>query len=250
MLAWGMVLTHEVNLFVQEYQIPKYEIFTPFMGIVFCGITILALTALIIFPLEFRPYAVLCCMWGLVNLIDGGSSSGLLMYILGIIFAFRVNFFKKYIEIKIIIAILFPVSAIISQSRFGAEHILSSILNFVAIILIFVISFFLFLPDIKRCRRKMIENNNIVYLPAEHFSERDIRCLKKVQDGAKYETIAKDENIAISTLKNRMKIIYNGLDVSDKTTFMSTYAGYTILLKHTKKIPSDTIPNKKDESEK
>jgi glucan phosphoethanolaminetransferase (alkaline phosphatase superfamily) len=240
MLAWGIVLVSNIRIYSDGYQIPKGEIFSPFAGIIFCSITIFALGILAFFPLKFIFYAILCWLWGMVNLIDGGSTSGLLMYFLGSTFAFKAGFFKTYREVKMMIFTLFPISAIISQVRIGTEHVILSSLNVLAVALIFGLTFLLFLPDIRKLKKRTIKDSNFAYLPAEHFSEKDLRCLKKVQEGEKYESIAKDEDIGLSTLKNKMKIIYKTLDVYDKTSFMSTYAGYTILLKSTNKTYPET----------
>jgi DNA-binding CsgD family transcriptional regulator len=249
MLAWGIVLIQNVNIYSSGNQKLEGAIFTPFLGILFCGVTIFVLGILTIFPLAFRYYAVLCCLWGLENLIDGGSTLGLLMFMLGIAFAFHSGFFKKNHEIKIIFISLAPLLALISHARFGIDTVVVSLINILAVALMFGLTFLLFLPTIRRLMRKTVENTNIVYLPAEHFSERDIRCLKKVQDGEKYESIAKDEDIGLSTLKNKMKTIYKSLNVYDKTSFMATYAGYTILLKPSSHAPVDAL-NKTDNNEK
>jgi DNA-binding CsgD family transcriptional regulator len=237
MLTWGIVLVFNLNVHVSEYELKKGEIFTPFMGVIFSSITVFVLGILIAFPLEFRFYAMLCCFWGLINLIDGGSSAGFLMYLLGVTFAFRAGFFKKYRSIKIAMLIFFPILALVSQIRININEAVFSALNILCLTLIFALIYLLFLPDIRKLRKQTIVNTNIIYIPSEQFSERDLRCLKKVQDGEKYESIAKDEDIALSTLKNKMKAIYTNLNVLDRTSFLSNYAGYTILLKPSSKNP-------------
>jgi glucan phosphoethanolaminetransferase (alkaline phosphatase superfamily) len=232
MLAWIAVLMSNAHSFTTNVHALPGEIFTAFTGMIVSSITALVLGVLIFFPLEFRPYAVLCCIWGLMNLIDGGSTSGLLMYMLGLTFAYHAKFFEKHIEIKSIFVSLLPLLGIISQARFGIDKLLLSVMDFVALALISGLVFMLFLPNIRKNRKKTAISTNIAYLPAETFSERDIRILNKVQAGEKYESIAKEEDIGLSTLKNKMKTIFNSLDVDDKTSFMSTYAGYTILLKY------------------
>jgi hypothetical protein len=240
------VLYQNILSYITGYQAPEYEFFTAIYGIILCVITLLVLIVLIVYPLAFGFYAFLCFTWGMVNMIDGGSTSGLLMYLLGAVFAFRTGFFKKHTQIKIIFIAFFPLAAIISQARFGERLVFLSILNVIALALIFTLVYFLFLPEIQKFTKKAVVAANLAYLSSEQFSEKDIRYLKRIQDGEKYESIAKDEGIGLSTLKNRMKIIYQSLDVYDKTSFMSTYAGYTILLKSMPNIQSDANihPNK------
>jgi hypothetical protein len=241
MLAWSIVLIHDLNIHIQGITESDGQFLTPLTNVILCGIIIFALGLLILYPLEFRIYAVLLSSRGLLNLIDGGSTSGLLMYMVGLTFAFHSGFFKKYREIKIILVTLFPILAIVSQARFSMANAALSFLNFIAIIIMLGLVFLLFLPDIRKMRKQVIHNTQIVYIPAEKFTDRDIRCLKKVQAGEKYESISSDENIGLSTLKNRMKVLYKSLDVYDKTTFMSAYAGYTILLKPTTETTTTTI---------
>ncbi len=231
MAASGIVLVFSAALYMNGYETPKNKIFSPLTGIISCSITMLMLVVLIVYPLQFRLYAFLCFVWGIVSLIDGASSLGLLLYILGTAFAFRAGFFKKHTERRILIAVFLPIFAIIPQVRFGMNKIILSIIHFFSVGLIFSLIYLLILPHKRRLGKKTARNPNVVYLPAERFSARDIRYLKKVQDGEKYESIAKDEDIGLSTLKKKMKTIYQNLDVYDRTSFLSTYAGYTFLLK-------------------
>ncbi len=231
MFASGIVLVFNAVLYMSGYEIPKNNIFTPLTGIISCSITMLMLIVLVVYPLQFRLYAFLCFVWGIVSLIDGASSLGLLMYILGTSFAFRAGFFQKHIERRILLVIFLPIFAIIPQVRFGINKVILSIIHLFSVGLIFSLIFLLIFPVIRKLGKKPTRNSHVVYLPAERFSAKDIRCLKKVQDGEKYESIAKDEDIGLSTLKKKIKTIYQSLDVYDRTSFLSTYAGYTFLLK-------------------
>lgn len=60
------------------------------------------------------------------------------------------------------------------------------------------------------------------------LTDRDKLWIHKVQSDAKYETIAKESNVSLGTMKNRMHQIFKIIDVPDRISFLSVYGGYTI----------------------
>jgi hypothetical protein len=62
------------------------------------------------------------------------------------------------------------------------------------------------------------------------FSQRDIEMLHLILDGQRYEHIAKEQKISLSLVKKRVKFLYDHLNLPDRESFMSNYAGYTIEL--------------------
>lgn len=61
------------------------------------------------------------------------------------------------------------------------------------------------------------------------LNERDCRILKSIQQGQKYYVIAKDLNISLGHLKNRLHFIFTTIQCGDKQGFMSFYDDYDII---------------------
>ena len=251
-LTWGVIFVSNVHIYLSGQIIPEQDFISTKMNMVLSAVTILVLGWLLIYPLQFKIYAILCSFWGLANIVEGGGVTGLLMYILGVVFAYKSNFFKNRAVVKIVIAAALVIGAVSSQARYGLTKVSTTVFNFMGIILIAGLSFLLFFPEIRKYRKRnarinTTSNPDVIYLPPEQFTARDIRCIKRVQLGEKYESIAKDEKMGLSTLKYRMKIIFEQLDIFDRTTFLAAYAKRTILLgKDSIELDNAPVPVKPD----
>jgi hypothetical protein len=95
-LAWMLVLAETLHTLSFGYEKTAGELFHPYFVVGLQGGTIIACMVLIIFPLQFSIYAVLCCLWGLLHVIEGGSFGGILMYGLGLLFSFKEGFFHTH----------------------------------------------------------------------------------------------------------------------------------------------------------
>lgn len=74
------------------------------------------------------------------------------------------------------------------------------------------------------------EQGRILLLHQALFNQRDVELLQLVLKGEKYEYIASEQSLSLSSVKKRTKFLYDHLKVSDRTSFMSIYTGYTIEL--------------------
>lgn len=74
------------------------------------------------------------------------------------------------------------------------------------------------------------EQENKLLLPKPMFSQRDVRILQSILEGKKYECIAGEQNISLSSVKKRVRLLYDHLNLRDKASFMSVYEDYTIEL--------------------
>jgi DNA-binding NarL/FixJ family response regulator len=70
----------------------------------------------------------------------------------------------------------------------------------------------------------------ILALSPELFTEKDVVILRKIQKGVKYEVIANEENMALSTLKKHARRMFDNLRVNDRVDFLSMYANHQICI--------------------
>ncbi|GMO27231.1 MAG: hypothetical protein Ta2F_02800 [Termitinemataceae bacterium] len=192
------------------------------------AVVLFALFVLVIFPLNFRIYAFVYTSFGLLRLINGDSIVAIFMYLLGISFSYKIDFFKKRMMIKISLYAAAFIAAIVSQKRYGGEFFFNNLLLYIMLILIMALAFLLFLPEIKkiRCDFKTSE----LRLSTADFTERDAEILQRIQQGEKYEAIAAEYDIATITLKKLVRKLFYRLGVSDRTIFLSKYSGRKIVL--------------------
>ena len=191
---------------------------------VFIGVTAAATVA---FPYRFWIYAVFCLSWGLVRIADGELTTPLLLYMFGSVFLFRMGFFKSHEVLKVSLGIVLLVAAILSQYRLQMSIFGDRIIHFALIFLLLFLVVIVLQPEIHtiRTRRRV----PILNLRPELFAEEDSIILQKVLVGGKYESIAKDLGMPISTMKRHISRMFDLLQVSDRVSFMSRYSGYTII---------------------
>ncbi|MDR0636083.1 MAG: LuxR C-terminal-related transcriptional regulator [Treponema sp.] len=81
---------------------------------------------------------------------------------------------------------------------------------------------------------KSKEQENKLLLPKPMFSPRDVRILQSILNGKKYECIAHEQTISLSSVKKRVRFLYDRLNLRDRASFMNSYEGYTIELEGSK----------------
>jgi hypothetical protein len=74
------------------------------------------------------------------------------------------------------------------------------------------------------------EQKNTLLLPKPMFSQCDVRILQSILERKKYECIAGEQNISLSSVKKRVRFLYDHLKLRNRASFMSVYEGYTIQL--------------------
>jgi hypothetical protein len=74
------------------------------------------------------------------------------------------------------------------------------------------------------------EQERMLLLHRTRFNRRDIALLRSVLAGEKYESIAQDQGISLSSVKKRVRFLYDHLNLPDRASFMNNYEGYAIEL--------------------
>ncbi|ULQ59910.1 LuxR C-terminal-related transcriptional regulator [Brucepastera parasyntrophica] len=227
--VWIIVLIINFAYFsTQKTGVWAKDLFNNIAAILLYGSTVIASVVLIVIPLSFYIYAFFCCLHGIVHLVDRGSAPGVLMYLLGVAFAFKQGFFEKDKQIKITGLILILVAAILSQIRKGFLPLITTTLQCLSVFMIGFLLVMIFLPDLQKIMKT--KETSVLRLSPTLFTYRDAKILQDIIVGKKYEAIASEHNIAVSTLKNNLSSLYKKLGVSNRNAFLAKYSNYTIKL--------------------
>ena len=183
---------------------------------------------LLIFPYQFFIHAVVFWTLGLAQLIGGAGLNALILHLLGYLFLYRQGFFITKPLPKLIAGGIILMAALASQLRFGYEEFLLNTRYLIDFLMVMGITALLFIPEIKYLKNR--EKDMILHLSSGIFEEKDAAILEKILAGEKYETIAKEAGMAISTLKKHIRSMFERLRVSDRVNFMSMYAKHKIVL--------------------
>ncbi len=234
LFAWVIVFMLEYHfLFLHGNLVIGNNLFSPFVSLCIQAVMVLASVFLVVFPLKFAIYGFFCAAMGLIHVIEGGDLPEICMFFLGMVFFHKTGFFKKQKNIKITALSILLFLGICTQYRYGSYKLIQTFLHLVSIALMCFLAYLLYLPELRIRKRDFFQK--VIRLPSSEFTLRDIHILTSIQKGEKYETIAKNEGIAVSTLKLRIKTLFDFLNVPDKTTFLIDYKNQSIILEDNQK---------------
>jgi DNA-binding CsgD family transcriptional regulator len=185
---------------------------------------------LIFSPMNFIPYIFMCLVWGLLNIIDGGSISGVLMVFLGCAFAYRLGFFNTHYKRRLALVLSILFLGVLSQYRFGFAQLVSTFLNLLEFSMVFGIIFFLFIDKIRGNYISLVDSK--IYLDSFGLNLDEIEILRCVIQGTTYRSIALSRNISESLVKQKMSAIFKKIGVRDKSSLISLYKDGRLIIPH------------------
>lgn len=180
-------------------------------------------------PNKFGLISIVTFLYALVIIVfDINNPMGMLMYFLGVFTLMARGFLNKNKKKKLIIFALIYIVLNFTKIRFGMDVFASEIINVLGYSFVMTMSYF-FLQFFFRCENEDEEKNHILDLSIyPELKKRDADWLFCVQKKIKYETIAIESQMNIGSVKNRMKVVFDVLQVGDKTGFLNKYSDYEI----------------------
>lgn len=182
---------------------------------------------LFIFPTKLFLIAAISYQYSLAALYsEPNEMMAVYMFFLSIAVLFVRGFFNKHKWIKLI-ALTIPIVAMqMSEIRFDNTIFIDSTINKVAhSFVMLLIIFFIFIYSKNQTNPDM-KNLNLAIYPT--LKKRDAEWLIHIQNNQKYDWIAIEYNMSAGSVKNRLKLIFNTLEVGDKTGFLNKYSDYRV----------------------
>lgn len=142
-LCWAVVLAADVFPYPADIQSHPMDLIPRWGFPALYILSILACLVLVVYPKKFIIYSLMCCLWGVVVLVEGGGTNGILFYLLGMSFAYVAGIFKKHPLPKLAIFLAVCLASIISQFRYGGGFVSGVLLSFVFLLLNFILTWFL-----------------------------------------------------------------------------------------------------------
>ena len=246
--VWGMLFFLNIRFYLQGYT--EKDILTPTSAIALYGVTILGCFLLVIFPLQFYIYTFLCSLWGVINIAEGGDVLEVLMYGLGIFFAWEKRSFAARWKLKLSLVSIPLIAALFSQLRYGGKTFLGSFVDIFGLFIIMVIILFLVQHELESLRKNKTLSMDLQQVPSEteavrhplslpqkkltlprgRFKRKDVAIAQGILEGKTYLTIASQQEMGLSTVKKRAKILFEYANVADESIFIAQYQGYTVEL--------------------
>ena len=177
-------------------------------------------------PTHFGYFSIITIIYGIWILYKTPDNfiPFLLFYFSLVVLNTR-GFFRKFKKAKIIFTILFFTITLLYPLKLGFLNFLNLFVqNFSCLFVMVAIRIFLTSSNYIKDSKKILKLSEY-----EGLRERDCDWLKRIQSGEKYQKIAIEYNLSQGTIKNRLKEIYEILEVGDKTGFLTRYSESEIL---------------------
>lgn len=183
---------------------------------------------LIIFPAKLMFISIISYQYALSSLYSNPKDiMSLFMLILTISVLLVRGFFNKH-KYKKIIGISLPILALyLSGLRFGIDVFLYGTINKVGYLFVLALILFFIINYQKSNEKQAKKVLNLAEYP--NLKKRDADWLATIQKKEKYEWLAIEYKMSIGSIKNRLKIIFNTLEVGDKIGFLNKYSEYEII---------------------
>lgn len=79
-LCWAVVLAADVFPYPAGLQSHPMDLIPRWVFPLLYILSILACLVLVVYPKKFIIYSLMCCLWGVVVLVEGGGTNGILFY--------------------------------------------------------------------------------------------------------------------------------------------------------------------------
>jgi len=229
-LAISFVLMLDYYMWVANLSCFQGVLITPERFFIPATITGIIAIITVFFPYQFYIHATFCLSLGLLQIIDGEMANALAVYIFGYVFLYRKGFFKSHKRLKLLAGGMLVAAAILSQARLDHD-VTSRLIQLASIPVIIFLATVILRPELQAIHQATQDKRRDKTLTLRHelFTEKDVAILKKILAGHKYEAIAKEEGMVLSTFKKHTRRLFGILRVNDRITFMALYANHQIV---------------------
>ena len=184
---------------------------------------------LMLFPLDLRIYVVWIFIFSLLSMAYGSSAVSVMILYCGLVIGHHLHTFttKKILKFSTL-GILYIV-CVCFQLRLDNTKRIESLMELLCATSTIVTMQIFMKHIIKRINRDIFgelphEDIN-TYFKEYAFTERDKKMLEEVLSGCKYEEIAANHNLSLSSVKKRLAFLYKKLGVSCQIDFLIKFAG-------------------------
>lgn len=180
------------------------------------------------FPLDLRAYVVWVFIFSGFTVSYGFSALGLFIFYCGYILGTETRSLTRARKLKLSVAVIFFIVSALYQARLPLQEIINSIAQFIMMLIALLAMHFILKHLINRINKDIfmeVQKDNLdEYFEVMNFPERDRVMLEEVLRGCKYEEIAINHNLSISSVKKRLAFLYKKLGVSCQIDFIIKFS--------------------------
>ncbi len=181
-----------------------------------------------IYPLDLRIYIYWIFLFANFSLAYGSSAFSIILFFCCFFLGHKIRFFNSHRKIKFTLGGIVIFAAFCCQFRLEKQQLISSVIELVfsgtAVILMLLITRKL-MKKINQEVLEVVEPENLEdYFSGNQFTERDKVMLKEVLEGCKYEEIAINHELSLSSVKKRLAFLYKKLGVTCQIDFIIKFS--------------------------
>lgn len=197
----------------------------PIVGIILNFLSCILFIIVFFFPAKFGVFGFISFYYSIwIKISDTASGTAVFLYLIAVTIILARGLYNHHKKIKFIVTgivflsmILFP--AFISLETFSNSIIQDLAFTFCTGTILFFYSLYLQNPKTD----KVLNLNEF-----KGLTKRDCDWLNAVLHNEKYESIAINHYMTLGSVKNRFKVIFDTLEVGDKTGFLNRYGDFEI----------------------
>lgn len=198
---------------------------------IFYGVPVLFSIILIIVPTRFMLHAIMYCLLGIANIQGGTATEGVLMYLLGFLFAFKAGVPLRH---KGVLAffVFMPLIALSFQYRFGVIILVRSSLEILFLCAFLALASFLLKDFVHIIAHSDISEIDTEYIDVSCLTRYEQEILRAVSNNIKFSVIGDTYNKSESAIKHDMVAIYRKLGVESKKDILKLITEKKLLFKN------------------
>lgn len=181
------------------------------------------------FPLDLRLYIVWVFIFSCLGVSCGFTAYSLLTFYFAYFLGTETRFFLLHKKRKLIIYSICYLCCATLQYRLSSEVLLRSLYEFLFSISAVVGMYYINEYILKRINQDIFLDKKQEkledYFSEENFTDRDKEMLNEVLSGCKYEEIAINHKLSLSSVKKRLSFLYKKLGVTCQIDFIIKFSG-------------------------
>ena len=225
-LCWAVVLAADIFPYADPSQAHPMDLLPRWSFHLLYVVSIIACLVLVVRPKRFGIWSSMCCTWGVVVLVEGGGTNGILFYLLGMGFAYVAGFFRRKPLLRFAILSAICLGAMASQLRYGVGFASGILLSCIFVVFLYILTWFLLQESggLAKLEKDIFavfspSSQSEVEIPApaqpapapqldlSRLSEEQRRILSLARQGLVYKEIAAAIGRSESHVKRQMQLV-------------------------------------------
>jgi len=182
-----------------------------------------------LFPLDLRLYIVWVFIFSYMSVAYGSTALSLMIYYCGVFVGSQIRVFSTHKKLKLISAAVLYICFACFQLRFSKMELFDSFMQFLGAVGCLGTMDYVIKHLFKKISTDILleakKDDIQVYFDEDSFTDRDKAMLNEVLSGCKYEEIAINHNLSLSSVKKRLAYLYKKVGVTNQIDFIIKFTG-------------------------